>query len=161
MVANRLQALELLNDLEKVNINGSTVSTGLSWYENIIAKLAKEHLFMSFSEYATYGSWLVTKYQGNAYIKPRKTWVRDLEWSLPEQIKAREGGNATANDKEVLCCPTERDYNKFYIKQKYKVNYAGVELGHVGSRYEVCHFKDPKYNVSYGVNVAGAPGPAT
>lgn len=132
MVVKKSLMLQLLKELK---------GNGRSWQENVVAHVDDANVYTGFSEYATYGSWMVKKHASEAYVKPRVTWIRNLEWEIP---------------KSDPCCPEDVHFDGFFAKSRYGVNYVGVEVGHIsdpkyGDAYKVCNSHDDKYKVAYGL----------
>jgi hypothetical protein len=85
---------------------------------------------------------MMKKHANEAFIKPRVTWIRHLDWKVPNTDP---------------CCPKEEDFAAFSKVHNYTVSYVGVELGHTddplyGDVYKACNSHDPKYEIAYGLD---------
>jgi len=108
------------------------------WPWRILDALEPKKVYMGFSEYASYASWVRQRHPEDMHVVPRRTWIRHPPGGAlldAFQMLAR---------KDRLCCPSPAVLDALH---RAGYEYAGYEVGH----HALCGYQRPEHELSYGV----------
>lgn len=127
-----------VGEVESVK-GGLGVAKSPQWVWRILDSLYPVNIETGFSEYASYGSWVMQNYPGSQHILKKRTWRRHPlggKYAVSFSRFFRKDG---------LCCP---HFFMTNIMQLLGYQYVGFEIGHTAS----CKFSSEKYDHGYGVD---------
>lgn len=101
--------------------------------------MSKRDLFLGFSEYVAYASWLLEFKPDRVKVMDKPTWRRMTPLRRPGMLLT------SFFRRDGLCCPT-----RFYLwyRMWQGLDYVGWEIGHMPG----CRFNSPRFEHSYGVS---------